>query len=295
MFKALSIFKHKNLIEAFGRDDLAVIGFNPCGPTDQKSIGFVPPRGEGEALFEEHDGGTLLAVMIETKSVPASAVQRGLEEAVKSIEQATGRKPGKKEKRGLKEEIVLSLLPVAFPKQTKVHVWVDKSGLLLIDNTSAPKVDDVITLLIRGMPDGVVIEELNTAESAGTLMTRMLLDDDLSDLVVGKELLLEACDESAAKVKYTNHALHIEEIRAHIAQGKRPASLALSNDSLSFTLTDSLQLKKIQVDDEVVLASKDRGTDFDASLFIVTRAIVDTVNVLIEELGGEAAKERANV
>lgn len=288
MFKSLSIFKHNSgVIEGAYLDSFS---FAPCAPSQDKSIGFVPPRGANEALRELVGGGVLLAVMIETKSVPASAIQRNLDDLVKTIESATGRKPGKKEKRDLKEEIVAELLPSAFPKQTKVYAWLGADGLLLIDNTSASKVDDVLTLLVRAI-DGFVAEGVNTTNSTESLMAGLLVNDDVqaeSGFEVGRELLLEACDESRAKVKYTNHALYIDEIKAHIAQGKRPVALSLGvDDVVDFVLTSGLQLKKIKVHDALAIKSADAASDFDASTLIITGALVPAVKSLIQELGGE--------
>lgn len=291
MFKSLSILKHNKVPVFIG--DLDTNRFEPCGASSEKSVGFVPPRADG-FLLESFDRGTLLAVMIETKSVPASAIDKRLQEAVKQIEDTTGRKPGKKERAGLKDDIKAALLPHAFPKQTKVHVWLGVDGMLFIDNTSASKVDDVLTLLVRTAKD-FRADGLNTNGSPVNMMTSLLIDDDVqaeSEFIVGRELLLEACDESSAKVRYTNHSLHIVEIREHIAQGKRPAALSLGiDDVVDFVLTSGLQLKKIKIQDALAIQSKDAASDFDASMLIITGALIPAVKSLVFELGGEVVAE----
>lgn len=296
MFKSLSVFKHNNAPVFIG--DLDACRFSPCSPSADKSLGFVAPRGEHEHLAENVGNGTLIAIMIETKSVPAAAIQRELDKAVVAIEQTTGRKPGKKERASLKEEIRAQLLPAAFPKQTKVYVWLSEDGMLFIDNTSASKVDDVLTLLVRTVKD-FRVDGLNTKDAPATLMAQMLIDDDdqaESNFIVGRELLLEACDESNAKVKYTNHSLHIEEIRDHIAQGKRPIALSLGvDDVVDFVLTAGLQLKKIKIQDALAIKSTDAASDFDANTLIITGALVPAVKSLVFEMGGEVIKEQADV
>ena len=61
--------------------------FLPCEPTQAHAIGFVGPRtsvSEGEPinLIETVAGHKIMAVMIESKRVPAEAVQRRLDELV---------------------------------------------------------------------------------------------------------------------------------------------------------------------------------------------------------------------
>ena len=72
--------------------------FAECAPTQEKSTGWVPPRGEAHgALAESVSGQWLLRYMTEVRSVPASAIARKVAEKAARIEAETGRKPGKME------------------------------------------------------------------------------------------------------------------------------------------------------------------------------------------------------
>ena len=63
-----------------------------------------------------------------------------LEPILTQIEAAEGRKPGKKEKREIKDDVRLQLLPMAFTKQAAVQVWIDpKARLLVLDAASQAK------------------------------------------------------------------------------------------------------------------------------------------------------------
>lgn len=50
--------------------ELAAVQFTPTLPTQAMSIGWVPPRGEHQALVEVFGGERILAARIETRSVP---------------------------------------------------------------------------------------------------------------------------------------------------------------------------------------------------------------------------------
>ena len=107
--------------------------FAECGPSQERSLGWVEPRGEAHGPLVEAVGGQwVLKMMIETKAVPAAVLNRKVMDQVAHIEATTGRKPGKKEKRDIKEELKLTLLPMAFSKQVAVTVWIDPTARLLV-------------------------------------------------------------------------------------------------------------------------------------------------------------------
>jgi len=95
--------------------------FVECGASQEKSVGWVEPRGQAHgACVEVVAGQWILKWMMEVKSVPGSVVKRKVQEQVAQIETATGRKPGKKEIRTLSDDARLALLPMAFTQQGSV-------------------------------------------------------------------------------------------------------------------------------------------------------------------------------
>ena len=89
--------------------------FVECGASQEKSVGWIEPRGVAHGpLLEAVAGQWILKLMVETRALPASVVKRKTQERVAQIEASTGRKPGKKETRDLKDDIRLELLPMAF-------------------------------------------------------------------------------------------------------------------------------------------------------------------------------------
>jgi len=115
--------------------------FSPCSATQEVSDGWVPPRGEAHgALVESIGGQWLLRFHSESKILPASVVQQRVQDKCSAIERESGRKPGKKEQRDLKEEARLDLLPQAFTKQSSVWVWIDpQAHLLVVDASAQPR------------------------------------------------------------------------------------------------------------------------------------------------------------
>ncbi|MDO4591586.1 MAG: recombination-associated protein RdgC, partial [Comamonadaceae bacterium] len=55
--------------------------FMACGATQEKSAGWVPPRGEAHGLLAESVGGQwMLRFMSESKMLPASVLNRTVQE-----------------------------------------------------------------------------------------------------------------------------------------------------------------------------------------------------------------------
>lgn len=279
---------------------LAESRFTPCGATDLRSTGWTEPRGkEHGALLESVAGQWILKLMTEKKDVPASVVAQKVQERVKHIEEAEGRKAGKKEIRDIKEDIFLALLPQAFCKRSAVTVWIDHSaGLLYIDSTSSSTTDTVLTMMFKAI-DGLSVSLINTTHSPAGAMSVWLTSKEIdTNFDFGGECELEANDESKAAVKYARHRLDIEEIGQHITrEGKTPKSLALVwSDRMCFVLNKALQIKKIKMLDEVMEAesTNNEGADpFDANVAIFTGELSRLMPDLIAVLGGEIAHEAA--
>ncbi len=301
MFKAATIYRIASKFEMTDdvNEALENLAFVPCTATQDKSIGWVPPRGHGNgALIEFVAGQYILKLMIETKAVPADVVQRKVDEAAAQIEQTTGRKPGRKERRELKEDAVMSLLPVAFPKRATVFVWVDPTNrLLVVDSASQARCDDVVRMLVQS-DDGLILQMINTVSAPSSEMAAWLQHKEAPQhFTIDRECELKACDESKAVVKYGRHPLDIDEVAEHIAQGKLPTKLALTwDDRVSFVLTEAMTLKKIELLDAALLGDKGMTLEddaFDADVTIATGELSVMIKDLIDALGGEVkvAKE----
>jgi recombination associated protein RdgC len=274
---------------------LEPVQFVACGASQDKSIGWVPPRGEAHGpLVESVAGQWIMKLMIESKAVPGSVVRRKADERIAEIEAATGRKPGKKEKRDLMDDVLLSLLPQAFARQSTVLVWMDLENRRLVLNAgSQGKADEVMSALMNVM-GGLSVSLIQTVTSPQAAMTQWLLalspDEWPSDLTVERETVLKSTGEDAASVRFTRHHLANDDVRKHVLEGKLPTQLALSWDGrVAFVLTETLQLKKVQFLDGVMDES---GTDqnddrFDADVALSTGLLGPLIDSLIEALGGE--------
>ena len=96
--------------------------FVECGASQEKSMGWVEPRGETNGpLLEVVAGQWIMKLMTETRALPASVVNRKAQERVAQIEASTGRKPRKKENRDLKDAILATTGPQYFSQHKAEH------------------------------------------------------------------------------------------------------------------------------------------------------------------------------
>ncbi|RMX08037.1 recombination-associated protein RdgC [Corticibacter populi] len=293
MFKNLLIYRlpenwQADLTDAEGA--LAKNPFIPCSATQEKSSGWVPPRGDAHGpLVESIDGQWILRFATETKILPASVVESKVDEKVQRIEAESGRKPGKKERRDLKDEARLELLPMAFTKRQGTWVWIDQAGhWLVLDAGSQGRADEIITALVEQLP-GFAPRLLQTEQTPAAAMADWLSEQAAPGAFsLADECELKAADETRAAVRYARHALEIEEIRQHIQAGKRPTRLGMGwSDRASFVLTEALQVKKLAFSDAVFEGKSDGDDHFDADVALTTGELRLLLPQLIEALGGE--------
>ncbi len=265
--------------------------FVPCGASQEKSVGWVEPRGEAHGpLVEAVNGQRIFKLKIETKGVPGAVVTRKAKERCAYIETTTGRKPGKKEMKEIKEDVKMSLMPMAFSKESSVWVWVDPvARLLALDAGSQAKADEVVTMLVKTFA-GVSLTLLNTHMSPQSAMASWLMSQDApAGFSVDRECELRAADESKSVVRYVRHPLDTDEVKQHVEAGKLPTRLAMTWEGrVSFSLTEALQLKKVTFLDVVFEnATSDKDEGFDADVAIATGELQQLLPDLMAALGGE--------
>nr|WP_315232044.1 recombination-associated protein RdgC [uncultured Albidiferax sp.] len=271
--------------------------FAECGASQEMSMGWTEPRNVANGPLLESIGGQLiLKLMFESKAVPSSVIKRKAEERLAQIEATTGRKPGKKERKEISEDVKLSLLPMAFTKRGAVLVWIDPAAqVLVIDAGSQGRADEVITALVKAI-DGFGVLQINTAISPATAMANWLTTQEPpAGFSIDRECELKAADESKSVVKYARHALDIDEVRQHVADGKLPTKLAMTwDDRVSFMLTEGLQIKKVTFLDGVFDGtSQEKEDGFDADAAISTGEMRQMIPDLLLALGGEMALSEA--
>lgn len=294
-FKNIFIFRTAtdNTINADTLNEkLALKPLLACGGLDKLSRGWVTCN--GDKLVHSANKQILFALGVEQKLLPTTIVNRFAKERVADIEAQQGYKVGRKELKELKESITEELLPRAFAIQRTTYAWLDPiNGYLIIDAASSAKTEELLTLMNKTLDD-LPFRPLNTNISPVAAMTDWLAGNNApAGFTIDRELELRATGESKATIRYANHALEGDEILKHIAAGKRVTRLGMTwNDRISFVLTESMQIKRIEfldiIKEESTAMAENADELFELDFTLMTGELAKMLADLTEALGGEA-------
>lgn len=258
--------------------------------TEAQGMGWVTPRVNGP-LVESQGKQFLIALGHEKKLLPTAVINEFTKIKADEIEDQQGFRPGRKQMKDIKEEITHSLMPRAFSIKTKTLIWIDlANGTLAVNSSSSSKVDDVIKLILKSVPD-LSLESFNVNQSPKSAMTQWLQDDEapFGFSVDSNSELRSTGEGTNKKVRFVNETIEVEDVRRHITSGKQCASLALTWDSkISFVLSEDLTIKKITPlavlkESEQVLNDDER---FDADFLLMTGELGRLLKDLTSSLGG---------
>lgn len=270
--------------------------FKPCSPAQPLALGWSPALGgDTTALVHAAGGRILLRLKREEKILPATVVREQLEEKVESIEAEQGRKVYRKERLGLKDEIVQDCLPRAFSRSSYVYAYIDTaSNWLFVDAASANRAEELLNLLrecIGSFP--VVLPQVNNAPNA--TMTGWLAHQSLpADFELGEECELREPGDEGGVVRCRGVDLLGEEVETHLNAGKQVVRLALRwEDRLSLVIAEDLCLRRLKFADELMkenedLPEADPAARLDADFALMSEALSALQERVIALFGGEA-------
>jgi len=276
-------------------EQLSHLTLQACSASDAQSIGWVPPCAGG-ALVHAVNNQWLLALGAEQKLLPASVVKQFADDKAKEIQEAEGRKVGRKEMRELREQMTLELLPRAFIRKRSTFGWIDPvNGWLVIDAATPAKAEEFLEQLRKSV-DGLPAKLVKVAQSPSAAMTGWVAGGEApTHFTIDQDLELRSAEK--ATVRYVKHPLEGEEIRQHIGGGKVVTRLAMTwGDRISFVLNENLQIKRLafldilkeQADGQAENADERFDLDFTLMTGEVARLLDDVVDALGGELPAEA-------
>lgn len=277
---------------------LAERRFRPCGPLETATFGWIPPLGErAEALTHTGNGCLLLTARRQERLLPSAVVAEAVDERAAEIEDREARDLGRAERRRLREEVLVEMLPRAFTRSRQVRAYVDGvAGLLVVDAASDKGAEELVSLL-RETLGGLRARPPRPAHQPVSLMTDWVNGGELPEgLALGDECELRDARDERSVVRCRGQDLAGEEISTHLRAGKEVVKLALDwQERLSFVLQEDLSLKRLRFADALIEAadepqSEDPAARFDAEFAILAlelRGLLDRLQTLFG-VGAEA-------
>jgi recombination associated protein RdgC len=266
--------------------------FNPCGPMDPQTKGWLPPTDE-PALAHAQGPYLLLSLAVEHKLLPSSVVNQTAQERAEELAVQQGYPVGRKQMKELRERVRDELLPRAFTQCRRTMLLIDaQDGWLVVDAGNASKAEEALELLGKAL-DNFPLERLNTAMSPTAAMTEWLASGEAPEgFTIDRDCEVKSPVEGKATVRYVRHTLEGDDVRQHIAAGKLPTRLAMTwNDRMSLVLTEKQEVKRLAfldvVKEQAETQAENAAEKFDADLAILTGELRHFIPALVEALGGE--------
>lgn len=277
---------------------LEAFRFSPVGSQDVSRTGWVSPLVDDSDMLVHNVGGQLLLkIRKEEKILPAAVIAKGVAEKVAKLEAEQSRKLKKTERDSIKDEVLHSLLPRAFTKDSFTQIWIDtKNSLIIVDAASARKAEDALALLRKTLGSLPVVP-LTLETPVELTLTGWVRDGDLpAGFALGDRATLKAVLEHGGVLKSQKQDLVSDEIGNHIAAGKLVTELALDwQERIQFTLSDDAAIKRIRFSDVLTQQNDDIDREdvaqrADADWLLMTGELSALIGDLVAALGGEAKR-----
>ncbi|HFY9991545.1 TPA: recombination-associated protein RdgC [Providencia stuartii] len=270
--------------------------FSPCGSQDMMKTGWTNPIKTGEALTHSVSNQILIVAKREEKILPSDVIKKELQAKVDKLEADQGRRLKKTEKDSLKDEVIHTLLPRAFSKESVVRIWIDNDNQrIIVDASSAKRAEDTLALLRKTLGSLPVVP-LSMETPIELTLTEWLRDGTIpKGFNFTDEAELKAILEEGGIARFKKQDLVSDEIASHIEAGKLVTKLSLDwNETIQFTLCDDGSLKKIKFSDVLKeqnddIDREDIAQRFDADFALFTGEMTRLIDSLIDSLGGEAS------
>ncbi|NQX87869.1 MAG: recombination-associated protein RdgC [Halioglobus sp.] len=277
-------------------EKLASRSFEPCARSQAVAMGWVPPLGEDGAELVHAAAGCLLVTMRrEEKLLPPVVVSEQLADRVAVIEAEQGRKVYRKERLGLKDEIVQDCLPRAFSRSSYVRAYIDtRADWIFIDAVSAARGEDLLNVM-RDCVGSFPVLLPQVMKAPATVMTAWLQRRSLpSDFELGQDCELRDPGEEGGVVRCRGVDLLSEEVETHMHAGKQVTRLTLNWDGrLQFVLAEDLCLRRFKFADELMkenaeIPEADLAARLDADFALMADAVTSLQERIITLFGGES-------
>jgi recombination associated protein RdgC len=286
-FKQLQIFHFDAFLSSDNLETkLELFSFKPCLPSMQFSMGWVPPvDSDNKKNVRTINGHLIICLQIEEKILPSSVIRDELKKKVEQIEMNEARKIRSKEKQAMKDEIIITLLPRAFSKYTKIHAYFDLKNKKIILNTVSPKkIEKFLMLLKKTMTEE--IQALDIKKLAPIITSWLTRQNYPSIFSIEKSCVLQDPNHQKRVIRCQEQDLNSTSIKNFINEGCEVKQLALTwKDRVSFTLTEFFTLTKIKFQDEVMAGSSEMEAETAEQIFHVDFFIMtETLSPMLSDL-----------
>ncbi len=238
-----------------------------------------------------------MVIRREEKILPPPVIAEELLKRVARLESDQRRRLKKTEKDSLRDEVLHSLLPRAFSKNSTVSLWINVTdGLIMVDAASAKRAEDSLALLRKTLGSLPVVPLTMEAPIELTMTDWVRSGSAPAGFGLGDEAELKAILEDGGIGRFKKQALVSDEIHVHLEAGKVVTKLSIDwQQRIQFVLCDDGSIKRLKFSDELTeqnndIDREDAAQRFDADFILMTGELISLINGLTTSLGGEAKR-----
>lgn len=292
-FKNLLVYRFTTpfqLAENFD-EQLSATPFVPCGSQDMMKAGWIAPMPDGELPSHSANGCTLLCLRKQQKILPGAAVAEALDEKVREIETTQARKVYRKERKELKEEILITLAPRALTRSSRLYAYIDtQNQWLIVNGGSRNRAEELLTQL-RTDIGSLPLVPVETKNQPAVLLTDWVKNGTvLAGFTLGDQCELRDVQETTNTVKVRGQDLRGDEVLQHIEAGKQVIKLAMNwREAIDFVIGDDLVIRRLKFRDELleqVEKLDDARAQFDQEFGLMTLELSKFIAETIAAFGG---------
>ncbi|HCT3326153.1 TPA: recombination-associated protein RdgC [Enterobacter cloacae] len=274
---------------------LAQYAFKPCGSNEIASTGWFAPAPCGTLLHHPIGKGFMLQHRREAKIIPPAYIREMTAKRIKQIQNAEGRPLKNAEKRVIKDDVIITLIPRAFTRIIATSIWVDvEMGRVWVDSSSSKRAEDCLALLRKTLGSLPVVPLTIENPVELTLTEWLRAGGAPRSFTFGEVTEMKSLLDDGGIVRCKKVELESDEIKTHLEAGKLVTKLALDYiDRVSFVVTDSATLTHLKFTDELHEQNGDVEEDmprYDADMVLMTAELTALLKALVTSLGGEAER-----
>lgn len=267
--------------------------FTPCGKQEPKRSGWVDPTDSDGPLFHASLGQFIVCAKTQERVLPSSVVNEHLKERIDEIKIREDRHIGASERKDIREDIVLELLPKAFSRSSRLYAYINpKAGLIVVDSASANKAEALLSLL-RTSLGSLPVVPLISQQLPYKAATQWLLDHDVPPpFVLGGECQLSDPKEASSVIRCKHQDLTSSEINNHLQSGMIVTQLGLNwKDGIDFVLDDQFAIKRLKFSDDIHEQANEQDAEnpaqqFDMDFSIMSIELNKLISDLLSAMGG---------
>ncbi|WP_069108581.1 recombination-associated protein RdgC [Pseudoalteromonas piscicida] len=261
-----------------------------CGEQEMSTYGWVNALGKyGNTLAHFEDGKILVKARRQERVLPPAVLNEMLQNKVDTIQQEENRTVSKRERDDIKENLLCTLLPQAFVKNSYEYALIDtKAELIIVNASSFKKADEILALLRKSLGTLPVVPAFANADIAQTLTKHLRDQCPLDGFGFGGDATFTDSCEKSSEVSLKDQELNTAEVLA-LLNDSLVTKLALKSEKLRFSLSNSGIISQIKYSDIIKetnadMPNEDMALKLSADFILVASELVSLISALEGQL-----------